>query len=227
MYDSGYWVTRPRGSIITLIGIAGRRRDKNAAIAEALADAALKAALYHGVYGETAVVLNQGSGNLDYFSDTDYRLVLENNPEAYIGDLIVDSDTDVLEKNGAVYVRARYSGVSDVPAYNSALTNGVPDWVTNYSADIPGFLSAVSYAKSMGSPQRTWRASYENALVSLLPRLASQISNDIVDVQGLRLNQNVMVSRGTLENVMILETWLDKKTGAVWTLLVARERPGG
>lgn len=224
MYDGGYWVTRPSNSVIPVVGIAGRRADKDAALADALADAARKAALYHGVYGETVAVLNQGSGNLDYFSDTDYRLQLENDPENYIGDLVFDKDNDVLERNGAVFVLAHYSGVSAVPSYNSVMKDGVPNWVIDFGADVPGFLTAVSYSKNKGSPQKTYQASYENAIVSLLPRLTAKTVNEIIDVQGVKINQNISASSGTVENVMILETWLDKKTGAVWTLLVARQR---
>jgi hypothetical protein len=224
LYDSGYWVSAQSDAGIMVIGIAGRRANRKEAISEALADAARRVALYHGVQGESAVVLNQGSGNLDYFSDFDYKLVLLSKVENYINDLIFDQEKDVLEKNGAVIVRTQYTGVSTVPPYNSALEDGTPNWVKNYGADIPGFLTAVSYSKNKGSPQKTYQASYENAIVSLLPRLSTRMANEVVDVVGGRMTQNYSVSSGTLENVMILETWIDKKTGAVWTLLVAKQK---
>jgi hypothetical protein len=224
VFDRGHWVTRPSGTSTTLIGIAGRRSNREEAIAEALADAARRAALYHGVRGESATVLNQGSGNLDYFSDFDYKLDLLNNAESYINDLIFDREKDVLEKNGAVIVRAQYAGVSGVPFYNSVIEDGVPSWVKNYGIEIPGFLAGVSYSKNKGSPQKTYQASYENAIVSLLPRLSTRTAGEVIDVSGARLTRNFSVSSGTLENVMILETWIDKKTGAIWTLLVARQK---
>ncbi|MDR1143686.1 MAG: hypothetical protein LBK77_05630, partial [Spirochaetaceae bacterium] len=86
-YNSGYWVTRPAEGIMSVLGIAGRRRNRDEAIAEALADAARRVALYHGVHGESAAVLNQGSGYVDYFSDFDYRLDVFHSPENYTGDL--------------------------------------------------------------------------------------------------------------------------------------------
>jgi hypothetical protein len=224
LFDRGYWVTRPSGTNTTVIGIAGRRGNREEAIAEALADAARRAALYHGVRGESATVLNQGSGDLDYFSDFDYKLDLLNNVESYINDLIFDREKDVLEKNGAVIVRAQYAGVSGVPPYNSVIEDGVPNWVKNYGIEIPGFLAGVSYSKNKGSPQKTYQASYESAIVSLLPRLSTKTAGEIVDVAGARLTRNFSVSSGILENVMILETWIDKKTGAIWTLLVARQK---
>jgi hypothetical protein len=140
-YDSGCWVTRPRGGTITILGIAGRRGNREETITEAFADAAHKAALYHGVHGESAVVLNQGSGNLDYFSDFDYRLNLLNNSGNYISDLRFDKDTDIVEKNGSVLVRVQYSGVSDIPAYETVMEDGRPGWVKDYAADVPGFLT--------------------------------------------------------------------------------------
>jgi hypothetical protein len=224
-HEAGYWVTRPSGSTLTVLGIAGRRLNRDEAVAEALGDAARRVALYHGVYGESAAVLNQGSGNLDYFSDFDYRLNLLTNAEGYVDALIFDREKDVLEKDGAVFVRVRYAGISVLPVYQTTIKDGVPDWVGNYTIDIPGFLAAVGYSKNRGSPQRTFRASYENALVSLLPRLSSKQVGEVIDVEGGgRLTQNVSLSSGTLENVMILETWWDRKNAMVWTLLAAKQK---
>jgi hypothetical protein len=161
---------------------------------------------------------------VDYFSDFDYRLDVFHSPENYTGDLIFDKDRDVLEKNGAVFVRVRYSGVSEIPAYETVMENGTPLWVKKYSADVPGFLTAVSYSKNKGSPQKTYRASYENAICTLLPRLSSRAVNEVVDSEGSRVSRNISISSGDLEQVMILETWVDGKTGAVWTLLVAKQK---
>jgi hypothetical protein len=237
-FDSGYWVTAPMAApaaaplaaapggpedtAITIIGIAGRRANRDEAIQEALADAARKAALYHGVRAESAAVLNQGSGNLDYFSDFDYRIAPANSHEAYIDALIFDKDNDILEKNGVVIVRTRYPGGFSVPVYESPLEDGIPAWVKNYTADIPGFLAGVGYSRNKGSLQRTHTASYEAALVSLLPLLSTRVSNEVVDVGGAKLTSSITASKGDLVNVIILETWLDKKTNSVWTLLAAK-----
>jgi hypothetical protein len=224
LFDGGHWVTTPSGTGLTVLGIAGRQRNRDDAITAALADAARRAALYHGVYGESATVLNQGSGNLDYFSDFDYKLDLLNNAENYISDLVFDPEKDVLEKNGVVIVRAQYAGSFGVPAYNPVIEDGVPTWVNNYSFEIPGFLTGINFSKKQGSPQKTYQASYENAIISLLPRLSTKSSGEIVDVTGAKLTRDLSVSSGTLENIMILETWLDKKTEIVWTLLVAKQK---
>jgi hypothetical protein len=225
IYDGGHWVTRPSKGAITVIGIAGRRSNKDEAVDAALADAARRVALYHGVYGESATVLNQGSGNLDYFADFDYRLTFQNTPERFVSDLVFDIDSDVLEKDGAVYIRAKYSGVLDVPAYSSRMEDGRPDWVKNYAAVIPGFLAGVGASKNKGSIPKTYEASYENAIASLLPSLSTKVAGESIDVTGAKLTTSITVSKGTLTNVMILETWFDRKAGAVWTLLAAKPMP--
>jgi hypothetical protein len=224
LFDSGYWVTRPSTSAITLIGIAGRRANRAEAVREALADAARKAALYHGLHAESAAVLNQGSGTLDYFSGFDYRITPANGYEAYIDALDYDEETDVLEKNGVVMVRTRYAAAVAVPSYTTALENGVPGWTKRYPAGIPGFLVGVGHAANKGSPQRTYQASYETAIASLLSQLSARVDSEVVDVDGARMTQNITRSEGDLTGVMILEAWLDKRTSAVWTLVVARQR---
>jgi hypothetical protein len=224
VYDSGYWVTRPRDGTIPILGIAGRRRNREEAIAEALADAAQKAALYHGLYGESVAVINQGSGSLDYFSDFNYRLELLNKSENYIGDLVFDRDHDILEKDGSVIIRLQYSGISEIPAYETIPEDGTPGWVKDYAASVPGFLAAVGYAKNRGSLQKTCQASYENAIVSLLPRLSSNLVTVVIDGDGGKVTRNISTSSGVLEKVMILETWVDRKVNALWTLVAAKEK---
>ncbi|MDR1900552.1 MAG: hypothetical protein LBQ55_11120 [Treponema sp.] len=224
LYDGGYWVATQADAGITVMGIAGRQSNRDKAIAEALADAAQRVALYYGVQGESAAVLNQGSGNLDYFSDFDYQLNLLNRPENYINDLVFDKDKDVLEKNGAVVVRVQYPGVSGVPVYKSVMEDGTPDWVRKVVVDIPGFLTSVNNSKNKGSPQKTYQASYEKAIAALLPQLSTTSASGVVDVAGRRMTQNYTTSSGVLDNVIILETWEDKKTGTIWTLLVAKQK---
>ncbi|MDR2247402.1 MAG: hypothetical protein LBE17_12170 [Treponema sp.] len=224
LYISGYWVTRPLRGTIPVVGISGRRNNRNEAIQAAVADAARKVALYHGLYAASATVLNQGAGYLDYFADFDYRLTIYNDPAAYTDSLVFDKDNDVYEKNGSLYVRVKYTGVVDVPAYASVFENGVPDWVKNYHVDVPGFLTGVGSSRNKGSPQATSQASYESAIVSLLPELTTKIVGSVNDAVGGKVQQNITASQGNLTNVMILETWFDAKTGSVWTLLVAKER---
>jgi hypothetical protein len=222
VFDSGYWVTRPSGSVIIVYGVAGRRGNREEGVRLALLDAARRVALFHGLHAESATVLSQGSGTLDYFSDSDYRLELRRNPEEFLDALSFDRDRDLLEKNGVVFVRARYAGVSDVPPYHSALVDGAPDWTRNAVVAVPGFLAGVGSSRNKGSLQQTGEASYEDAIVSLLPQLSARVASDVADVNGGRVTRNATLSKGDLTGVMILETWFDRRTNAVWTLVAAR-----
>jgi hypothetical protein len=224
MIAGDHWVTRPSGSAITIIGIAGRRSNRDAAVQDALADAARKASLYHGVHAKSSAILYQGKGSLDYYSDFDYEITPENSHEAYIDALVFDEETDVLEKDGAVIARTKYHGVSDIPPYSVAVKDGVPEWVTNFTAEIPGFLAGIGHSKNQGSRPKTYTASYKAALVSLLPQLSTRVADEVADTDGGRLTSSATNSEGYLVGVMILETWYDKKTSSVWTLLAAKEK---
>jgi hypothetical protein len=58
----------------------------------------------------------------------------------------------------------------------------------------------------------------------LLPRLSSKIATEVIDGEGGKITRNITTSSGVLEQVMILETWVDKKTNALWTLVAAKEK---
>jgi hypothetical protein len=197
VFDSSYWVTRPSGSAITVFGVAGMRGNREEGVWLALLDAARKVALYHGVHAESVSVLNQGSGTLDYFSDFDYRLELRHRPEDFLDELSFDRDRGLLEKNGVMFVRTRYAGVSDVPPYASVLLDGVPGWTKHYAVTVPGFLASVGYSKNKGSLQKTCEASYENAIVSLLPQLPTRVAGGVVDADGGRVTRNVTLAKAT------------------------------
>jgi len=222
-FDDNHWSTRPQDQAITIVGIAGRKANKDEAINDALTDAARRLSLYYGVYGESTAILMEGSNLLEYYANINYTLDIRHDPESYIDLLTFDSEKDVYQKEGSVYVRTRYSGVQNIPSYKSEMNGGMPDWVLNQQVAIPGFLVGVGVSKNKGSLQKTYIASYEIALVSLLSNLSSRTEETLIDVPGRgRITQNVSKSRGTLTSVMILETWYDKKSKAVWTLLVAK-----
>jgi len=222
-FDPIHWVTRPSGNTITVVGVSGRKSNRDQAIADALADAARRISLYYGVYGEVTTILMEGNNLLDYYANTEYSINIHNAAESYIDALTFDKDNDVYEKDGAVYVRTRYSGVQGIPSYKSEVSGDKPGWVENNIVNIPGFLVGIGVSKNKGSPQKTYIGSYEIALASLVSSLSLELETSDVDVERRgRITQSVAKSKGTLSSVMILETWFDKKTGAIWTLLVAK-----
>ena len=226
-FDNAHWTTRPSGKTSTVVGIAGRKHNRDEAIADALLDAERRISLSYGVYGESTVVLQNGSNILDYFGSITYKLYIHNRTESYIDALIFNKEKDVYEKDGAVYVRTRYTGVIGVPSYKSAIKDGKPDWVwAGKQIKIPkisGFLVGIGVSNNKGSLQKTYVASYENAIISLLP--SSQIGVSFLEVLGQgRATSEVIENKGDLSEVMIMETWFDNKTKSVWTLLVAKAK---
>jgi hypothetical protein len=147
-----------------------------------------------------------------------------NQADSYSGALVFDKDSDMREIDGQVYVLAKYSSSSKIPVYNSVLQDGVPNWVTDYALEIPGYLTGIGMTKNKGSPQKTYQGSYENAIIHMLQRLSTKVTGNVTDIDGGKMNQNITTSEGDLTKVMILETWFDRKTGAVWTLLIAKEK---
>jgi len=225
MQESGYWVTRPAGGRLMIIGITGRKGSREEAVTLAKRDAARRAALFYGVRGLSATVLREGSNNLDYFTATDYEITLFHGPEEYEETLEFDPERDVLEKSGSVYIRAYLGGAPMVPAYPSALTEEGPDWAASLKAPpIPGYLTSVGLSRNRGDQQKTFAFSYENAIVRLLPQLSTTSGSAVIDMEGGKLIQNISASEGELEQVMILEAWFDAKTKSAWTLIAAKEK---
>jgi hypothetical protein len=204
------------------VGIAGRRGNRAEAIDYALSDAARKVALYYGIHGQFAAVLNQGLNILDYYQDTAYDIRFYHDPAEYKSALVYDETTDIVEQSGQVYVVTSLSGVPSVPAYESVFIDGIPSWVAKYGVTIPGFMAGVGVSRNKGTPQATYQASYENALVYLLPQLSTRITGSVIDVTGSRYQENITTSEGDLKEVMILETWLDTRSNSIWTLIVAQ-----
>jgi hypothetical protein len=166
----------------------------------------------------------EGSNVLDYYANMSYSLDILNDPESYKDSLTFDAEKDVYQKEGNVYVRTRYSGVQNVPAYESVMNNGAPQWAITLQADIPGFLTGVGVSKNKGTVQKTYIASYETALISIITGVSTRNRETIIDIPGQgRITKNVSRSRGSLTSVMILETWYDKKSKAVWTLVAAKD----
>jgi len=230
MTDAGHWITVPTGGVIPVIGVASRRVNRDEAIAFALLDAAGRAALYFGVSGSCVSTMSEGSGNLDYYAATEYILHADQDAESIVEILSFDPEHDVFERDGSIYVLAALPAASDFPSYRpepetaAGPERGAPAWTAGQPPEIPGYMTAAGVSRNKGSPQKTCAASWENAVVSLLQRLSTTVeTSDMEKTGGGRLTQTVTVSEGRLSGVVILETWFDRTTAAVWTLIAAKE----
>jgi hypothetical protein len=216
--SEGYFVTWPADGTLTVIGTAGRRATRKASVEAALCDAAQKIALYYGVKG--VVVLDavpdggsKSTRNLDYANK---------NAEQLLQAIIFDPYKDLFVRNGTIYVRVKYNLPCQKLPYHTTMMAGKPDWVAQLSADIPGYMTAVGYSGRWATLANTCKASYENAIVSMLMQISSTVESVSIDNKdGGKLVGVSSTSKGALKDVVICETWIDKQTQGVWTLVAA------
>jgi hypothetical protein len=223
----------PAGNGLVFLGVAGRRSDPKETIQFALEDAARRVAVFQKVSGEYAVENNIGSGLLDYVNNTYTSLYYdEEGASQYVDALQFNADTDTIELENSLIIRATYSGTLPIPVQYRPTYSGVnqrPNWVDNPPLEIEGYEVAVSHSASYSTLADTYANSYRNAIFTII-RNVNTVSraNDVMyqntgSLFGYRSSSdNVTYSYGTLTGFYVLDTWLDPKTKWVWTLAIAK-----
>jgi hypothetical protein len=233
LIDPSFSHSLPAGNGLVFIGVAGRRSDPKETIQCALEDAARRVAIFQKVFGEYAVENNIGSGLLDYVNNTYTSLCYdEEGSRQYVDALQFNADTDTVELENSLIIRATYPGVLPIPVKYRPTYGGAderPNWVDNPMLEIEGYEAAVSHSARFSSLADTYANSYRNAIFAII-RNVNTVSrtNDVMyqntgSLFGYRSSSdNVMYSYGTLTCFYVLDTWLDPKTKWVWTLAIAR-----
>jgi hypothetical protein len=211
---------------------SGLYLSKNRAITLALRDAARRVSFFHSVEvrlnsRETynpQLRISRMVYQEDLIHDTDY--------EKYLRLLDFDAGKDVYEENGALFVRARYTGEIQeftdyqrgaLPSAGRPGSRSQPPWIEKPPAEIGGFPCAVGFGGKRLSYKDTVIASYEDAVFALVKnRFYTEAASQAV-VGGTMLESAAAGVSGTVKGFRVLETWRDGKSGAVWTLAAARE----
>ncbi|MDR1910150.1 MAG: hypothetical protein LBQ35_09590 [Spirochaetaceae bacterium] len=222
--DRRFWFTRADGEELVIIGSAARRMNRDEALALALEDAARKAAIHDRVTGIIRRREIQQSGFMGFSSDTEMELISSQDYGAYLESLNYDPDTDVLERDNAVFVRARFPGI---PGRGLAFTlsSGDPPGWTGAPPLFPGYLVGVGFSTAHRNLSDTVKASYDSAIFSIVEGLSSRVSVSQDDSNTGRASSYAARSsdaRATLTGFYVLEIWIDPQTRAVWTLAVAQ-----
>ncbi|MDR0457392.1 MAG: hypothetical protein LBH20_12020 [Treponema sp.] len=223
----------PAGNGLVFIGVAGRRSDPKETIQCALEDAARRVAIFQKVFGEYAVESNIGSGLLDYVNNIYTSLYYdEGGIEQFAGTLRFNADTDAIELENSLIIRAAYPGALSVPVKYHPTYSGAdkrPGWVDTPPLEIEGYETAVSHSAPYSSLSDTYTNSYHNAIftiirnINTLSRTSDTTYQSTGSLFGYRSSSdNVMYSYGTLTGFYVLDTWLDPKTKWVWTLAIAK-----
>jgi hypothetical protein len=224
----------PDGNGLVFIGTAGRRSDTKETVQFAMEDAARRVAIFYKVSGEYAVENHIGSGIFDYTNNTYTSMNYdEEQLNQYIGALQYNADTDTIEIENTLIVRAIYRAALPIPVEYHPSYGGVelkPDWVDNSTVEIEGYETGVGCSNRLSSMSDTFTNSYKNAVFAIIrnintaSRSAEQMYQNTGDFFGYwTSSDNVIYSYGTLNGFYILDTWLDPKTKSVWTLAIAEK----
>jgi hypothetical protein len=219
---AGYFVSGPRAGTLVVIGVSGRMRNAEQEIERALDDATLQVALYHGLRGKTLTVLETGAGYRSFYLSLQSELAPLDEGADY-REALRFGEQDLVRTEGAVFLRCVYDAPGLPPLeYDYGIEDGKPAWLHGGLAEIPGYISAVGFAKNHRYLNDTVRKSRENAAAALLTALSSRI--DVTDYvnRGAALSAVELVE-GELFSFMTLEIWIDPASGSVWTLAAAKK----
>ncbi|MDR1128943.1 MAG: hypothetical protein LBL20_06495 [Treponema sp.] len=224
--ETGRFSSGPGDGTLVVIGVSGRMRREEREIDSALDDAARQIALYQGLKGKATTVLETGGGYRNFYLaiKTKVKPLYESDYAAYRAALRYDREKDLVRTGNAVFIRCAYDmpGLSSL-GYNDETVNGKPAWLRG-PITIPGYSSAVGFAKKHRRLAETIARSRESAAIALMAGLSSHIETIVADHANRRA---AVTTRETIEgeliNFMILETWIDPETGSVWTLAAAKK----
>ena len=226
---SGQWVSLPADGLLTIIGISNRRLRRDEEIESAKDDAARKALLYQGLKGKMRIVdISKPGPNGAYFNtETSLEPLSAGDLPAIREALRFDPDQDVFRTGSAVFVRFTCPAPgAERPDYRPAVVvSGQPEW-TRRSPRIAGYNTAVGFAGKRRYIRETVSKSYENAAAELIA--ARSIHMETIDLDDTRRGAASYITgtaEGELQGFVVLEMWIDPKTGAVWTLAAARKTP--
>jgi len=232
--NTAFFSTFPSESGLVFIGAAGKRSNPNETLQLALEDAAQRVAVFYNVSGEYAVENNVGSGAFDYSYNVNAQLFADKEHlKQYIDALDYDADTCSVEIDNTFFIRTVYKSNLPYPVKLNPKYKGAgrkPDWIDNPPSEIDGYEIGVGFSGRYSSINDTFANSWKNAVFAIIREInsSSRNSNTLYhstdSLFGYKTsNDNSVYSFGTLNCFYALDTWIDPKTKAVWTLAIAEK----
>jgi hypothetical protein len=218
----GYWVSKPSGNRLTVIGVSNPMVRREDAIAAAKEDAAKKVSMYYGIQGSIEKLEISGSGFLDYKNEININLLYDPDYSKYIEQLTYDPQTDVFITDKGVFIRFQHTTTATNIDYNARIVNNRPAWINNQDKpNIEGYITAVGVSQNQRYIKDTVFKSVESAAVRMIEELSTVI--DTQDVSGSGSSSYIYaVSEGKLINFHVIEFWIDPRTGYVYSLAIAK-----
>jgi hypothetical protein len=218
----------PAGGLV-FIGGAGVRSDREESVNLALQDIARKVSIFNAVEGEFVSYNKTGSSFFDYASNAQSSLFFDEDYLGFVENLEYDPDTDVMQLDNSIFVRARFRGPEavQVPYTLSGNRGSKPGWVDNPPAEISGYRVGIGYAGRRALHRDTVNASFEAAIFSIIRAMSSEVSAGTVNYQGSgsfdyrSANDTAIRARGKLNSFYVLDTWMDPSNMSAWTLAIA------
>jgi hypothetical protein len=229
-----FLLSTPTGNEIVFLGVAGKRSNQKEMLDYALKDAARRVSIFYGVTAEFIYADSAGSGLLDnsqwIHSALEYD---EEGAEQYIENLKFDSDkkSDIIEVDNAIIIRTRYPVSLSSPVFYQPTYKGKekrPNWVDAPPASIGMYTVGIGYSARRSYISETWKNSYNDAIFSVVRNIDASSRAMGQDFYGTgifgyqRSTEDFTYSLATLAEFYMLDAWMDPKTGAVWTLAIAR-----
>jgi hypothetical protein len=211
---------------LIFIGVGAFRSNRDEAIALAVENAARQVAIFYRAEGSFKLQSVVGRGFLDYRADTESSLRFDDGYVKYVDSLEYDVETDVRERDNAIFVRARYSAPVSIAVLFSPSTDGVkPAWVSDPPTEMGTYVVGVGHAGRRSQHRDTMNASHENAILSII-RDRSSDSKSVLETQESNNSSSVetksrLIATGVVQSFYILETWTDPENKSVWTLGIA------
>ena len=225
--EFSHWVALPQPGYLTVIGISARQSTRKKEIDIALDDAARKIAMYHGVKVTSENVESIGAGFLDYYVSSHADLEYDQQLEKYAEKLTYDPKRDVIQDDGAIFVRFAYPAVfpgaiGGVPGNKKA--DGSPEWTTRPPSNIGDFIAGVGHSGKQQKLRDTVLKSYGSAAAAIVSQISTSVTaNYTSDSNTYHIDSSITrKSEGELRYFTVIEIWINPDNGDVWTLAVAK-----
>jgi hypothetical protein len=220
-----FWITLPRQGSLVIIGASGRQSKREAEIELAREDAARKAAMYHSVWANVENIQNIGPHSLNYFTNYEISLDYDMDLAKYAEKLTFNSNRDVLNIDGSVFIRFSYPSSFPVGiSYGFAReADGTPEWVRNPPEEIAGFITGVGFSGKRLYLRDTFEKSCDAAVAALVSRVSTAVTVEMTSEGDRNAMVSYQQSTGRLDHFLVLEIWVDPKDKSVWTLAIARK----
>lgn len=219
-------VTLPSQNNLVILGVSARLSTRENELAAASELAARKVAMYHGLTASFEEVQVIGARFFDFEHGIHSRVDYNQQLEKHIDRLSFDPDRDVFrDNNGNVFIRFTYPATfpGRINHQFGKELDGRPEWIRRPPEEINGFKAGVGRSGRLDRFADTFRRSQEAAAIAIASRISTEIQAEETTVQNLQATMQFRrQSIANMTHFLVLETWIDPQTRAVYTLAIAQ-----